>query len=130
MGASASVASGDPLVSEEKVKKHLGVLYDEEAKNAFQQSRRGSTRARKTRLLSWAGKGSRKRLSERGFVFFTNLKQLKVCIKEIGEIADEHLSGERVRAIPWAGENDILKQNKDTLSDIFCLAEKAKNTCF
>ena len=73
MGASASVASGDPLVSEEKVKKHLGVLYDEEAKTAFQQSRRGSTRARKTRLLSWAGKGSRKRLSERGFVFFSNL---------------------------------------------------------
>ena len=51
-----------------------------------------------------------------------------MCIEEIGKIADEHLSGGRVHAIPWVGwcKNDILKQNKGTLNEIFPIATKAK----
>ena len=120
MGGAASVT-----INEEEVKRHLGVLFDDEAKLGFESCKCDETHASVNELLAWAKKEG-KRYDERGFVFFYNLKELKTCRAAIQVMADEILSKGRVVAIPWVGKGVDLKQSVVALPEIYNLAAEAK----
>ena len=62
----------------------------------------------------------------KGFIFFANLKQLKVCRDEIEKSANALLSNGRLLAIPWSGRNAVLVQPSKTLSGVYSFAEQAR----
>ena len=119
-------ANPDEVITEEQARKYMGVLYDDDAKKIFDECRRGSIHARKGSLVERTTKDG-SRISERGYIFFGNLKQLKECREHIEAIANELLPEGRVAAIEWIGKAAVLKQSATTLSGVYELAAAAKD---
>ena len=98
MGAAVSTAQ-QPL-AEVDIKNEIGVLYGEEAQQAF-------AAAKEDDVVAWPevqAYAEAHGLLDPKAVLFKNLRQFKIAREQIEAIYDEHFSG-AVRDIPWRGED-------------------------
>ena len=98
MGAAAATAR-QPL-AEVDIKNEIGVLYGEEAQQAF-------AAAKDDDVVAWPevqAYAEAHGLLDPKAVLFKNLRQFKIAREQIEAIYDEHFSG-AVRDIPWRGED-------------------------
>ncbi|KAH8062809.1 hypothetical protein JL720_13179 [Aureococcus anophagefferens] len=126
MGAAATTAK-QPL-AEVDIKNEIGVLYGEEAQQAFAAAKKGDVVAWPKAQAYAEAHG----LLDPKAVLFKNLRQFKIAREQIEAIYDEHFSG-AVRDIPWRGEDlgDDWRQcalhgaPAETLDELYAVAEKA-----
>ena len=126
MGAAATTAK-QPL-AEVDIKNEIGVLYGEEAQQAF-------AAAKEDDVVAWPkvqAYAEAHGLLDPKSVLFKNLRQFKIAREQIEAIYDEHFSG-AVRDIPWRGE-DLGDDRRrcalhgapaETLDELYAVAEKA-----
>ena len=126
MGAAATTAK-QPL-AEVDIKNEIGVLYGEEARQAF-------AAAKEEDVVAWPkvqAYAEAHGLLDPKSVLFKNLRQFKIAREQIEAIYDEHFSG-AVRDIPWRGEElgDDRRQcalhgaPAETLDELYAVAEQA-----
>ncbi|KAK7233486.1 hypothetical protein SO694_00104029 [Aureococcus anophagefferens] len=126
MGAAATTAK-QPL-AEVDIKNEIGVLYGEEARQAF-------AAAKEDDVVAWPkvqAYAEAHGLLDPKAVLFKNLRQFKIARGQIEAIYDEHFSG-AVRDIPWRGKDlgDDRRQcalhgaPAKTLDELYAVAEKA-----
>ena len=126
MGAAVSTAQ-QPL-AEVDIKNEIGVLYGEEAQQAF-------AAAKEDDVVAWPkvqAYAEAHGLLDPKSVLFKNLRQFKIAREQIEAIYDEHFSG-AVRDIPWRGKDlgDDRRQRAlhgapaKTLDELYAVAGKA-----
>ena len=134
MGAGVST-EGAPL-SEVAIKNEIGVLYDANAKQAFDAAATEGPDG--TRTVPWPTiEAHAKQHDERALdprkCLFQNLKGFKAAREQIAEIASKHIKG-AVEKIPWVGMDlgDECQQcgldgtPAKTLEDLYAIAEVAR----
>ncbi|KAH8069316.1 hypothetical protein JL721_6138 [Aureococcus anophagefferens] len=127
MGAAVSTAQ-QPL-AEVDIKNEIGVLYGEEAQQAF-------AAAKEDDVVAWpkvqAYAEAHGLLNRKKAILFTNLKQFKIARDQIEAVYDEHFTG-TVCEIAWRGKGlgDDRRQcglhgaPATTLDELYAVAEKA-----
>ncbi|KAH8066375.1 hypothetical protein JL722_813 [Aureococcus anophagefferens] len=128
MGAAVSTAQ-QPL-AEVDIKNEIGVLYGEEAQQAF-------AAAKEDDVVAWpkvqAYAEAHGLLNRKKAILFTNLKQFKIARDQIEAVYDEHFTG-TVCEIAWRGKglgDDDRRQcglhgaPATTLDELYAVAEKA-----
>ena len=127
MGAAATTAQ-QPL-AEVDIKNEIGVLYDEEAQQAFAAATEDNAVVAWPKVQAYAEAHG---LLDPKAVLFKNLRQFKIAREQIEAIYDEHFSG-AVREITWRGADlgDDSRQcalngaPAETLDELYAVAEKA-----
>ncbi|KAH8064012.1 hypothetical protein JL721_8410 [Aureococcus anophagefferens] len=125
MGAAATTAK-QPL-AEVDIKNEIGVLYGEEAQQAFAAAKKGDVVAWPKAQAYAEAHG----LLDPKAVLFKNLRQFKIAREQIEAIYDEQPGA--VRDIPWCGEDlgDDWRQcalhgaPAETLDELYAVAEQA-----
>ena len=126
MGAAATTAK-QPL-AEVDIKNEIGVLYGEEAQQAF-------AAAKEDEVVAWPkvqAYAEAHGLLDPKSVLFKNLRQFKIAREQIEAIYDEHFTG-AVRDVPWRGEDlgDDRRQcalngaPAATLDELYAVAQPA-----
>ena len=126
MGAAVSTAQ-QPL-AEVDIKNEIGVLYGEEAQQAFATAKEGDVVAWPKAQAYAEAHG----LLDPKAVLFKNLRQFKIAREQIEAIYDEHFSG-AVRDIRWRGADlgDDWRQRglngapAETLDELYEVGNKA-----